>query len=176
MKNTSLDDAETPVLFGFFAPGTRLMGNLQFGAKALLICLVFLMPIVWLTWSFYSTKTSSMAFSAKELLGVRYNREIFPVINAAQQWRRDATAMAANGVTPATLAEVQTKLRQAHDKLAAIDQELGAAPRSRTRWPGRKRRTRRSISSSLKTLRAGEPCALAALVKASGRLYGFFGF
>jgi methyl-accepting chemotaxis protein len=126
MKNNPLDDSDRPVLFGLFAPGARLMGNLQFGAKALLICLVFLMPIVWLTWSFYSTKTSSMAFSAKELLGVRYNREIFPLINAAQQWRRDATALAANGVTPTTLAEVQTKVRQAQDKLAGVDKELGA--------------------------------------------------
>jgi hypothetical protein len=85
---------------GLFGPGMRLMGNLQFSGKALLICLVFLLPVVWSSWSLYSTKASSMAFSSKERLGVKYNREIFPLINAAQQLRRDATAMAANGVTP----------------------------------------------------------------------------
>ncbi len=113
-------------MFGLFGPGIRLMGNLQFSGKALLICLVFLLPIVWSSWSLYSTKASSMAFSSKERLGVKYNREIFPVINAAQQLRRDATAMAANGVTPSTLADVQVKIKQAQDKLAAVDGELGS--------------------------------------------------
>jgi methyl-accepting chemotaxis protein len=124
-QHTSTDHNSGPLL-GLFGPGMRLMGNLQFGGKALLICLVFLLPIGWLGWSLYTTKASSIAFSAKEKLGVRYNREIFPLINAAQQWRRDATSMAANGAAPATLTEVQGKLKQAQDKLAAVNQELGA--------------------------------------------------
>ena len=61
---------------GLFGPGMRLMGNLQFAAKALLICLMFMLPIAWLTWSFYRSHTDRMAFSAKELLGVRYNPEM----------------------------------------------------------------------------------------------------
>ena len=40
----------------------------------------------------------------------------------------------------------------------------GAAPRSITRWPARRSFTRRSISSSLNTLRAGKPLAFAARV------------
>jgi hypothetical protein len=52
----------------------RLMAQMQFGGKAVLICLMFLLPMGWLTWSFYSSKHASMDFSAKELLGVRYNR------------------------------------------------------------------------------------------------------
>jgi methyl-accepting chemotaxis protein len=126
MSKTDVSNLDPRPMFGLFGPGIRLMGNLQFSGKALLICLVFLLPVVWSSWSLYSTKASSMAFSTKELLGVKYNREIFPLINAAQQLRRDATAMAANGATPSTLADVQVKLKQAQEKLAAVDGELGS--------------------------------------------------
>ncbi|MFZ4624399.1 MAG: hypothetical protein ACOYNF_09210, partial [Rhodoferax sp.] len=119
-------DSEPKRMPGLFAPGMQLMGNLQFAAKALLICLMFMLPIAWLTWSFYRSHTDRMAFSAKELHGVRYNQEIYPLINLAQQWRRDATAAAAaNGAAPATLQDVQARLKQAQEKLAAVDRLLG---------------------------------------------------
>ncbi len=118
--------AEANRTTGFFAPGMRLMGNLQFAGKALLICLVLLLPFGWLTWAFYSSKADSMAFSVKELLGVSYNREIFPLINLAQQWRRDASSLAANGEAPPTLADVHAKLKAAQEKLATVDKALGA--------------------------------------------------
>jgi len=112
--------------YGLFSPGMRLMGKLQFGGKALLICLMFMLPLAWVSWSYYSSKSNEIAFSAKELKGIAYNREIFPLINLGQQWRRDATSAAASGVAPATLAEVQTKLKAAQEKLATVDRELGA--------------------------------------------------
>ncbi|MBK9443010.1 MAG: hypothetical protein IPN53_17635 [Comamonadaceae bacterium] len=112
---------------GLFAPGMQLMGKLQFGGKALLICLMFLLPLAWVSWSYYSSKSNEIDFSAKELKGIAYNREIFPLINLGQQWRRDATSAAASGIAPATLQEVQTKIKAAQEKLAAIDRELGAA-------------------------------------------------
>jgi methyl-accepting chemotaxis protein len=105
----------------------RLMGNLQFAGKALLICLMFLLPIGWLSWAFYSNKVSSLDFSAKEQLGVTYNRAIYPVIDLAQQLRRDATAQAANGKAPESLAAVQAKLKDAYAKLAEVHTQLGGA-------------------------------------------------
>ncbi|MCF8207952.1 MAG: hypothetical protein K9K38_00865 [Rhodoferax sp.] len=86
------------------------MGRLQFADKALLICLVFLVPLGWTTWVFYTNTNSSITFSAKEKDGIAYNREIFPILNHAQQLRREATAMAASGTAPATLSGVQQKL------------------------------------------------------------------
>jgi len=110
---------------GLFAPGMRLMSRLQFGGKALLICLLFLLPLGWTGWTFYSNQLGSIAFSAKELQGIAYNREIFPLINQAQQWRRDATSAAASGTVPATLAEVQSKVKAAQERLASVEKELG---------------------------------------------------
>ena len=104
---------------GIWAPGMQLMGNVKFGAKALIICLMFLVPLVWLTWSFYTTVNTNIGFSAKERLGIEYNREIFPVLDLAQQARRDAVS----GAVPADL---KGRLQAAQAKLAEVERRLGA--------------------------------------------------
>ena len=119
-------DTESGQPRGLWAPGVKLMGNLQFSGKALLICLMFLIPMAWLTWIFYVSTSTNIAFSAKEMLGVKYNREIFPVMDLAQQLRRDAAAQAVSGVAPASMTEVKAKLKDSQAKLAAVQQELGA--------------------------------------------------
>ena len=114
-----------PVAYGIWSLGVRIMGRMQFVAKALTICFMFVLPLAWLAWTYYSANQTNIAFSAKERLGVEYNRQIFPVINLAQQLRRDATAVAAGG-SPATLAEVKTQLQAAQGKLADVEKKLGA--------------------------------------------------
>lgn len=112
-------------VFFLWSPGVRFMGSLRFGLKALVICLMFLAPLVWVAYSDFSNKNTNIAFSAKEILGVEYNREVLPLIDVAQQLRRDATA-AASGTVPASLAEVQTKLKAAQGRLDAVNLRLGA--------------------------------------------------
>ena len=110
---------------GFWAPGVILMRNLKFTIKALIICIIFLIPLAVLGWFYNSSVIESIQFSAKERLGVEYNREIYPVLNFAQQLRRDATSAASSGKEPDTLADVKEKLRAAQEKLNAVDQRLG---------------------------------------------------
>ena len=124
-KNTRNIQSRSSKVAAIWAPGVRLMGNLRFELKALVICLMFLAPLAWITWSYFSGKTADLAFSSKEILGVEYNREIFPVMDLAQQLRRDASAAAAGGTAPATLAEVKTRLKAAQDKLDAVNTRLG---------------------------------------------------
>ncbi len=112
---------------GIWSPGMRLLGRVSFPVKALVICLCFLVPLTWLGWSFFSAKNASIEFSAKERLGVEYNRAIFPVLDMAQQLRREATASAASGQAPASLAEAKNRLVQAQQSLVAADKRLGAA-------------------------------------------------
>ena len=109
-----------------WAPGVRIMGNLRFASKALLICLMFLVPLAWVSWAFFSMESDAIAFSEKELLGVQYTREVFPVIAMAQNLRRDATAAAVGGSAPATMAEVRSKLQASQGKLADMHKRLGA--------------------------------------------------
>ena len=72
---------------------------------------MFLIPLATLAWFYNSSVMGAIEFSAKERLGVEYNREVFPLIDLAQQLRRDATAAAANGKEPDTLAGVKEKLQ-----------------------------------------------------------------
>lgn len=109
-----------------WGPGVKLMRNMQFAPRAALICMIFLIPLAWLTWSFYSSKNASIAFSAKERLGVEYNRTLFPLIDLAQQRRRDASSAASSGVVPTTLPDVQARLQAAQAELAGVDSRLGA--------------------------------------------------
>jgi methyl-accepting chemotaxis protein len=117
---------QTTSFSGLWGPGKRVMSNLPFASKALLICLMFMLPMGWLTWSFYQFKNTNIAFSTKELTGVEYNSTIFPVIDLAQQLRRDATAQAATGTAPPSLSEVKTKLDAARSKLNDTNTRLGA--------------------------------------------------
>lgn len=102
------------------------MGRVTFPIKALIIALAFLIPISWLSWSFYSDKSSAIEFSAKERLGVEYNRAVFPVLRAAQDLRRDAVAQATTGQAPATLVESQARLKAAQDNLSELEKKFGS--------------------------------------------------
>jgi len=53
------------------------MRNLRFAAKAVLICALFLVPILWLSRAYYGNMATQIGFSAKERVGVEYNRAIF---------------------------------------------------------------------------------------------------
>lgn len=108
-----------------WAPGVRLMGRLPFAGKALLICLMFLLPLAWVGWAFYSTQSDSIAFSEKELLGLQYTREVFPVLAAAQQLRRDTAAAIVDGSPPASLAQARSNLQSTRVKLAEVEKRLG---------------------------------------------------
>ncbi|MFZ6814315.1 methyl-accepting chemotaxis protein [Undibacterium sp. Rencai35W] len=110
---------------GFWTFGVVLMSKMSFKLKALMICLLFTIPMSFLGWSYYTTTFENIAFSSKERLGVEYNRQIFPVLNLAQQFRRDAANAVISGVAPPTLAEVKEKLQVAQLKLAETDKRLG---------------------------------------------------
>jgi methyl-accepting chemotaxis protein len=104
----------------------RLMGAVDFPLKALMIVLAFLVPLVWLSWSYFSTKNGNIAFSAKERLGVEYNRAVFPVLRYAQDLRRDALAQTATGQAPASMADTKNKLQAAQEVLSRVEQRLGS--------------------------------------------------
>ena len=108
-----------------WTPGVRLMGTLQFKSKAILICLMFVIPLSVLTWIYFANMFENIAFSEKERIGIEYNRQIFPVLNLAQQVRRDSLAAAVSGTAPATLASLSEKLHKEQQKLDEIEKRYG---------------------------------------------------
>ena len=109
-----------PHSHGIWGPGIRLMRNLQFALKAALICSMFLVPMAWLTWSYFSNIAVQFDFSARERLGIRYNRALLPLMAAAQEVRRASAAGEAAG-------SGLDAFKAAQQQLAAVEQETGPA-------------------------------------------------
>jgi hypothetical protein len=113
---------------GLMAPGIRLFQNLGFPAKAGVVSLAFLVPLLLLAFSFWSVSMESIAFSATERLGVQYGRALMPLLEAAQNRRRAATAQAPD------LGEAQERVEKAWTALAAVNDALGTELRTQERW------------------------------------------
>ncbi len=108
---------------GIWSPGVRLFRAINFRAKALIISAVFLLPIVLLAYSYFTAQNTNIAFSAKERLGITYNRAALPLLGLLQQQRLQALQAAAKGQPmAASTAELDTSLA----RLAAVEKELGA--------------------------------------------------
>ncbi len=68
-----------------------------FKAKAMVICAVFIVPILTLGWNFFKSNADAIAFSAKERLGVEYARELMPLMALAHAQRNVAVGVAPTG-------------------------------------------------------------------------------
>ncbi|WP_374319624.1 methyl-accepting chemotaxis protein [Aquabacterium sp.] len=95
---------------GLWAPGIRLFRKVSFSIKATLISLVFIVPLSWVSWQYFSDKAAAIEFSAKEHDGVTYAQALMPALAAAQHGEDMSSPMAA-------LQKVE----------ASVGQELGTA-------------------------------------------------
>ncbi|OYU42300.1 MAG: hypothetical protein CFE44_24760, partial [Burkholderiales bacterium PBB4] len=68
------------------------MGNLRFAYKALIISLVFLLPVVLLGYFFVTAQNDQIAFSAKERTGVEAYKQFVPVSTALLKLRNATRA------------------------------------------------------------------------------------
>jgi hypothetical protein len=92
---------------GAWAPGVRLFRSIGFRAKAMVISVVFAVPMALLAWAYFSDKAANIGFSAKERVGVAYVRDAVPLLRALQRERFLALQAVAKGSEPAELAAVR---------------------------------------------------------------------
>jgi len=95
---------------GFMAPGIRMFRVIGFAAKSGWVSAAFLLPMLLLSGSLWSTATENIDFSAKERLGVEYARPVIAMLEAAQVRRRAATAGAAD--LPAASEKVEASFKE----------------------------------------------------------------
>lgn len=111
---------------GAWAPGVRLFRHIQFRAKAMIILAVLSAPLVVLGWNYFGDKSADIEFTAKELRGSEYAREVLPLITLAQRQRELAALAQIKGADasglPAATEAFDAQLR----KVAQIDARLGA--------------------------------------------------
>jgi len=108
---------------GVWAPGVRLFRRLQFRAKALTVSAMFLLPIVVLAASLWSSTQATIDFATKEREGVVVMRALMPVFDGLLAVR-NATRAQLGGVDAAS------DLRAARDKtgqaITALKQTVAA--------------------------------------------------
>ena len=107
--------------------GVSIMARMKFRTKAALILFLLILPLGTLTWFFYSSEMTQISFAKKERIGIAYNREIFPVMDLAQQFRRDSLAASVDPSAASAATATKEKLQAALVKLEATHQQHGAA-------------------------------------------------
>jgi len=95
---------------GIFGVGMRWMGNLQFAGKALLICLMFLLPLGLFGYFYASAELAQMNFTAQERAGVTAMRQFVPIYTGVLKTRNAtrATLGGFDGKTRYQAARAQT--------------------------------------------------------------------
>ena len=106
---------------GVWSPGVRLMRNLSFVAKALIISLVFLVPVVVLGYFFTASQYEQIDSAAKERVGAASLRQFVPVYSAILN--AQSTALAAKGATEEGSRNQQARA-QADQALAVFEKHL----------------------------------------------------
>ena len=64
---------------GIWGPGVRLMRNLKFAGKSLIISLMFMLPLSLATYFFVASQFEQIAFSAKERVGLEALKQFMPI-------------------------------------------------------------------------------------------------
>ena len=107
-------------------PGARLMRQLRFPAKMLIISAAFLLPITSLLVAFVNTKGDELDVVAQERQGVRYASVVYSALDSATAWRQKAGG-AAPGESASQADEARRHFEAAYQKIEALDAELGTA-------------------------------------------------
>ncbi len=115
--------------------GIRLLGGLKMPQKMLVIAIVFLVPIAYLLFAFGTTINAQIAFTERELLGVRQVEPSRQAIQALQLHRGvSQLALAGNAEAQGRLPEIRGRIRAALDAGSRIDDEFGAQLDTRQQW------------------------------------------
>ena len=109
---------------GVWAPGVKLFRRINFTTKAVLISAVFLLPIVFLMYSYLDGKSDTIKVAELKRVGVSYAKELLPLLKSAQRSRLVATA-AATGATPANAPEIAAQYQADQKRVADIHAKLG---------------------------------------------------
>ena len=122
-ENNNVNDSSMVDFFqyrGWLSPAMGLFRKLKFPAKAGLICLFFLIPIMLLTCYRYQGAREQINITVSEIQGIAYAAPLIDFIYAAQN-RRQAALVDPNGLLAS-----QTAVHAALTEIEAQQQKFGA--------------------------------------------------
>jgi len=123
------DPRSVTEVYGFWAPGVKLMRNLPFSGKALIISAIFLLALLTPGYLFVAEQLRNMAFSSQERTGVALLQRFAPVMHGLLVTRNTTRAhlgkfdaasryLAARAQTDKALAGFEAHLASTGDPLA----------------------------------------------------------
>jgi methyl-accepting chemotaxis protein len=114
---------------GIWSPGVRLFRAVGFNVKASVIACTFLLPIMVLAFNYFNSQNTQIDFSAKERVGLVYQRDVMSLLPLLQHQRLLLVTAAAKTAGPASaaLTELQAAIKTKTEKLAATQALHGAA-------------------------------------------------
>lgn len=121
---------------GIWRPGVVLMHKVGFASKAFMVTVMFLLPIAWLAYAYFSSEREGIAFAQKERDGVRYVQALYPELREAVRLR-DASLKAAPAVPAAASAALQG-LQSELGKELGTGQAWAAVDKARAEFAGAK--------------------------------------
>lgn len=110
--------------WSLWQPAARLMRQMTFPLKMLIIATAVMVSLVWLLWVMVAGKLQVIESTAQELAGVRYASAIYPAMELAGVWRQQSRN-AAFGEGGDQLPQARQAFDAAFKKLEATDAEVG---------------------------------------------------
>jgi methyl-accepting chemotaxis protein len=122
------DDGRTAyAVHGIWAPGVQLMRRVSFKAKAVLISVLFLIPILIAGNAFVTAQRGQIDFSAKEIVGLAYAKEVTPLIGRLERVRELQVQWALADKEPTEMGAARNALEQQMQKVMQAQQTHGSA-------------------------------------------------
>jgi methyl-accepting chemotaxis protein len=114
------------ILKGLFTPATKLMGQLWYWQKFVLLTLLFTIPVGFALFSYITQIDKSIAVTAKEIIGLQYISPVTTLLQDLQQHRGMASLyLRGDGSFLPRLVEKEKKIREDLVLMSSKDHEFG---------------------------------------------------
>lgn len=96
---------------GMWSLGMLLLGRLTFAGKAILISLIFAIPLSYTLYDIWNTRAASIDFTQKERVGVRHLQAFAPVLHGLIDARNATRAGLGGGISSGVADYTQARQR-----------------------------------------------------------------
>lgn len=123
------------ILEGIFVPAEKLMSRLWYWQKFVVLTILFTIPVGFALFSYITQIDKSIAFTEKEIVGIRYVSPVLSLLRHVQQHRGEASLYLRGEQSFQTFLDAkEQEIREDIARIDAEDQKSGVAFQSTDRW------------------------------------------
>ncbi len=118
-----------------FRPAMALMERLPAKRKMALIGLVFVLPIVYLSWQMFSDDTANLEFARREMIGTKHLQPVMSLVQHIQQHRGAVTALKKGDATFAqVVSQKQGDIAEDIRRIEEQEKQYGGLLKTSEEW------------------------------------------